>query len=137
VSSEARLARGWPSAGPGWPADRVDVVDSDLGQSGSSAKWRAGFQRVAEQIAHGHIGLSSSTDPIGASGPGERRFAIEGSTRGDSPRRPTLLLDIPEFVVCRGGQYFFLPGNGGLAHLVGPSDLQDRGSAAEVRAPLP
>ncbi len=40
----------------GWPADRIDVVDSDLGQSGASAEWRAGFQRVAEQVAHGKLG---------------------------------------------------------------------------------
>jgi hypothetical protein len=35
----------------GWPSDRIAVVDDDLGQSGSSATWRAGFQRLAEDIA--------------------------------------------------------------------------------------
>lgn len=36
----------------GWAADRVDVIDEDLGQSGSSAQWRTGFQRLAENVAH-------------------------------------------------------------------------------------
>ncbi|OGV62500.1 MAG: recombinase [Lentisphaerae bacterium RIFOXYA12_64_32] len=40
----------------GWPADRIEVIDEDLGQSGSSAEWREGFQRLAENVAHGRIG---------------------------------------------------------------------------------
>lgn len=40
----------------GWPADRIDVIDEDLGQSGVSAAWRPGFKRVAEDVAHGRIG---------------------------------------------------------------------------------
>ncbi len=40
----------------GWPADRIDVVDEDLGQSRSSAQWRLGFQRLAEGVAHGRVG---------------------------------------------------------------------------------
>lgn len=40
----------------GWPSDRIAVVDDDLGQSGSSATWRAGFQRLAEDIARGRVG---------------------------------------------------------------------------------
>ena len=30
----------------GWPAERVIVIDSDLGQSGASAVDREGFQRL-------------------------------------------------------------------------------------------
>jgi DNA invertase Pin-like site-specific DNA recombinase len=40
----------------GWPEDRVNIIDEDLGQSGSSAQWRTGFQRLAEDVAHGRIG---------------------------------------------------------------------------------
>lgn len=40
----------------GWPSDCVDVIDADLGQSGSSTAWREGFQRLAEDVAHGRIG---------------------------------------------------------------------------------
>ena len=31
----------------GWPAERVHVIDEDLGQSGASAQWRLGFQGLA------------------------------------------------------------------------------------------
>jgi DNA invertase Pin-like site-specific DNA recombinase len=40
----------------GWAADRVDVIDEDLGQSGTSAERRPGFQRLAEDVAHGRVG---------------------------------------------------------------------------------
>lgn len=40
----------------GWSADRVVVVDDDLGQSGSSTQGRTGFQRLAEEVAHGRVG---------------------------------------------------------------------------------
>jgi DNA invertase Pin-like site-specific DNA recombinase len=40
----------------GWHETAVDLVDEDLGQSGASAAWRAGFQRIAESVAHGRIG---------------------------------------------------------------------------------
>lgn len=34
----------------GWTADRVDVIDEDLGQSGTSAERRRGFQRLAAAV---------------------------------------------------------------------------------------
>ena len=40
----------------GWPAERVQVIDEDLGQSGTSAQWRLGFQGLAEDVAHGRVG---------------------------------------------------------------------------------
>lgn len=40
----------------GWPAEQVDVVDIDLGQSGARAEGRVGFQQLSEDIAHGRIG---------------------------------------------------------------------------------
>ena len=40
----------------GWPAERVDVIDEDLGQSGSSAERRTGFQRLAEDVSHARVG---------------------------------------------------------------------------------
>jgi DNA invertase Pin-like site-specific DNA recombinase len=40
----------------GWPADHVDVIDDDLGQSGSSTQGRTGFQHLAEDVAHGRVG---------------------------------------------------------------------------------
>ena len=40
----------------GWPPERVDVIDSDLGLSGSSTEGRLGFQGLAESVAHGRVG---------------------------------------------------------------------------------
>jgi DNA invertase Pin-like site-specific DNA recombinase len=40
----------------GWSADAIEVIDDDLGQSGSSTESRRGFQRLAENVAHGRIG---------------------------------------------------------------------------------
>jgi DNA invertase Pin-like site-specific DNA recombinase len=46
----------------GWPAERVDVIDEDLGQSGSSAERRTGFQRTAEDVAQGRVGAIFATE---------------------------------------------------------------------------
>jgi DNA invertase Pin-like site-specific DNA recombinase len=40
----------------GWSAEQIDIIDEDLGRSGTSAVGRAGFQRLAEQIAAGRVG---------------------------------------------------------------------------------
>src|SRR6266508_1162535 len=41
----------------GWAADRVLVIDDDLGKSGSSAVARAGFQRLVSEVSLDHVGL--------------------------------------------------------------------------------
>ena len=40
----------------GWVDDAIDVVDEDLGRSGSTTDERTGFQRLAEDVAHGRVG---------------------------------------------------------------------------------
>lgn len=40
----------------GWSPDRIDVIDEDLGHSGSSAQGREGFQCLAEEVARGRVG---------------------------------------------------------------------------------
>lgn len=40
----------------GWTEERIVVIDEDLGQSGASAESRGGFQRVADDVAHGRVG---------------------------------------------------------------------------------
>ena len=40
----------------GWDESKIVIVDDDLGQSGASADWRPGFQRIAEGVAHGRVG---------------------------------------------------------------------------------
>jgi DNA invertase Pin-like site-specific DNA recombinase len=41
----------------GWPRDRVQVIDEDLGKSGQSAEGRPGFQRLLAEVALDHVGL--------------------------------------------------------------------------------
>ena len=41
----------------GWPGERVEVVDDDLGISGQSIVGRAGFQRLLAEISLGHVGI--------------------------------------------------------------------------------
>jgi len=45
-------AIGW-----GWPADRVRIIDRDLGQTASSAEGRAGFQELLAEVGLDHVGL--------------------------------------------------------------------------------
>jgi DNA invertase Pin-like site-specific DNA recombinase len=40
----------------GWTEQKILVIDEDLGQSGASGEWRQGFQRLAENVAHGRVG---------------------------------------------------------------------------------
>src|SRR3954471_2401782 len=41
----------------GWHADRIVVIDSDLGHSGASAADREGFQKLVAEVGMGHAGL--------------------------------------------------------------------------------
>jgi hypothetical protein len=41
----------------GWPADRVLVIDEDLGQSGRTADARLGFQRLLAEVTMDHVGM--------------------------------------------------------------------------------
>src|SRR5437763_4533361 len=43
--------------GLGWPAERVLVIDDDLGQSGRTADGRPGFQRLLAEVTMDHVGL--------------------------------------------------------------------------------
>jgi len=41
----------------GWPHDRIVVIDSDQGESGASAAWREGFQRLVTEVGMGRAGI--------------------------------------------------------------------------------
>lgn len=41
----------------GWPIDRIHVIDNDLGQSGSQAVHRDGFQQLVTEVALGKAGI--------------------------------------------------------------------------------
>jgi DNA invertase Pin-like site-specific DNA recombinase len=41
----------------GWPIERVNVIDTDLGKSGASAADREGFQKLVGEVGMGHAGI--------------------------------------------------------------------------------
>lgn len=41
----------------GWPRDRIEVIDEDLGRSGASAMGRPGFQRLVAEVGLEQIGV--------------------------------------------------------------------------------
>src|SRR5258707_13419157 len=41
----------------GWPLERIHVLDSDLGKSGSQSAGRDGFQKLVSEVALGKAGL--------------------------------------------------------------------------------
>jgi DNA invertase Pin-like site-specific DNA recombinase len=41
----------------GWPRQRVQVIDEDLGKSGASAEGRPGFQKLVADVGLDHVGL--------------------------------------------------------------------------------
>lgn len=46
----------------GWPAERVEVIDDDLGRSGASAEGRPGFQRLVAAVSLDRVGLVLGVD---------------------------------------------------------------------------
>src|SRR5947208_156249 len=46
----------------GWPKERIEVIDDDLGKSGASSDGRGGFQRLIAEIGLGRAGLVLSLD---------------------------------------------------------------------------
>jgi len=46
----------------GWPRERVQVIDDDLGKSGTSSKDRLGFQNLIAEVGLGKAGLVMSLD---------------------------------------------------------------------------
>ena len=41
----------------GWTADRILVIDEDLGKSGTSTEGRSGFQRLVTEVSLDHVGM--------------------------------------------------------------------------------
>ncbi len=41
----------------GWRDEQVVVIDSDQGESGASASWREGFQRLVSEVGTGQAGI--------------------------------------------------------------------------------
>jgi DNA invertase Pin-like site-specific DNA recombinase len=45
------------AAALGWPRQRIEVIDQDLGISGRSIEGRAGFQRLLAEVSLEHVGM--------------------------------------------------------------------------------
>lgn len=45
------------AAALGWRDDQIIVIDCDQGESGASASWREGFQRLVTEVGMGHAGI--------------------------------------------------------------------------------
>jgi DNA invertase Pin-like site-specific DNA recombinase/predicted DNA-binding transcriptional regulator AlpA/uncharacterized protein YndB with AHSA1/START domain len=56
-STERQYALAAKARELGWPADRIVVIDEDLGLSGSGFVARSGFARLTAEVALGHVGL--------------------------------------------------------------------------------
>jgi DNA invertase Pin-like site-specific DNA recombinase len=41
----------------GWPAERIVVIDEDLGLSGAGVVERSGFARLTAEVVLGHVGI--------------------------------------------------------------------------------
>lgn len=50
------------AASLGWPPDRIQIIDEDLGKSGATATLRVGFQRLLAEIGLARVGLVTSFD---------------------------------------------------------------------------
>jgi deferrochelatase/peroxidase EfeB len=80
-------------------------------------------------------GLQNEIDPLVGNRQGSETFSIP------TPRGPTLIKDIRDFVRVRGGGYFFLPGKRALRFLAHPEQPDGQGhvdlgpTAADVGAP--
>ena len=46
----------------GWPAESVVIIDSDLGQSGTSTDLREGFKKLVSEVGMGHAGMVASLE---------------------------------------------------------------------------
>jgi Dyp-type peroxidase family len=62
------------------------------------------------------FGAGNDRDPIAGTQPGGR-FAFNAENGNSKERRVTVCSDLKSFVTMRGGEYFFLPGLGGVRYL--------------------
>src|SRR5262249_23862999 len=54
---QIRYALAW-----GWPPDRIETIETDLGLTGSAAGHRAGYQSLLQEIELGDVGASFMSD---------------------------------------------------------------------------
>src|SRR6202050_3774117 len=52
----------------GWRDDQIIVIDNDQGESGASAAWREGFQRLVRGVGMGRAGMLRGSEVTGRGG---------------------------------------------------------------------
>jgi Dyp-type peroxidase family len=65
--------------------------------------------------------LPQSRDPLSSGGSDAGRMLVEGDAEAG---RDPIVLELPKFVTCRGGQYYFLPGIRALRRIADLPDAQ-------------
>jgi hypothetical protein len=83
----------------GWPAERMLIIDQDLGQSGTSAADRAGFQRLVAEVGYGDDLLAPAGGANAGGGgramaSGEGHWARRRTLRPHLPHDPQAVLDL-------------------------------------------
>ena len=67
------------AAGLGWPGERIQVIDEDLGKSGAGSVERHGFQKLIAEIGLGNAGLVVRRGPKSTeSHEARRRWTVAG-----------------------------------------------------------
>ncbi len=56
-STKRQYALRGRAAALGWPDEQIIVIDNDQGESGASAVWREGFQRLVTDVGMGRAGI--------------------------------------------------------------------------------
>src|SRR3974390_2692158 len=56
-STRRQYALRGPATPLGWRDEQIVVVDDDQGESGASASWREGFQRLVSDVGLGRAGI--------------------------------------------------------------------------------
>jgi Dyp-type peroxidase family len=129
MDGRRRLVRRGMSYGVDLPEGSEDSADRGIWFVAFNASIERQFEFIQQRWLNGLFGtLTDARDPIVGAGP-TRAMAIEGDA--SEPRAPILLLDIPKFVSCRGGQYYLMPGAGGLDFLCSAPPLSSPPPASE------
>jgi Dyp-type peroxidase family len=119
VDGRHRLIRRGMTFGVELPVGQKDDTERGLWFVAFNASIEDQFEFIQNQWINGPIGRGvgdsgEPRDPIVGSG-APRAFVIDGDQA--TQRAPRLLLNLPDFVVCQGGQYYLVPGRAGLREL--------------------
>lgn len=129
TTGEHRLIRRGMPFGPWLPKDAPgDQRSRGMYFIGLNASIEDQFEFMQATWMNGSVGrLPGSVDPMaGAAGKRQGRMLIEGDAGAS---RDPIVLELPRFVSCLGGQYYFVPGIRGLRRIAGLPEAEAERSA--------